>query len=165
MHQQWHPYGSAAEPGRELGEPGSGIVGERLNRSVGSAEPLSVDAKVWQIAAVRRSGSRTTGGTWIGLPTMIARLARMIAPTACGGAACPASSTRSQPSASGGTLPSMVPTAKVVDMAGTTRNRLDHGSGIISSLAATAKPLPSSTCKAALRLWRKGFAAASTKAR
>ena len=45
MHQQRHAHGSAACPGRELGAPGGGVVGERLDRGVRSAEPPSVDTE------------------------------------------------------------------------------------------------------------------------
>jgi hypothetical protein len=71
-------------------------AGNSANQAVASSASVCTEAagaenrpastpKVRQMAPVRRSGSSTTGGTWIGSPTTMARPARMMAPTACCG--------------------------------------------------------------------------------
>jgi hypothetical protein len=57
MYELRHGRRPAAWPGRELGRPGDGIIGERLNRSVGITDRCASMPKIWQTVVVNRAGN------------------------------------------------------------------------------------------------------------
>lgn len=91
------------------------------------------DSSRWarNISAVVFSGVVATGGICSGSPMTTARRARQIAPIACWGQACPASSIRSQPM----DLPCICGNmrandAKVVDTTGTSRKNMPQSCAV-----------------------------------